>query len=132
MDSDITVNVPSVKIKVNTTGVVFHTKSPGVIVSQTGTRLSITGNLSQPTAMILWRELHKFLHRSHNTTLPTYDSSKSLPDRFATLFSNKMMKIRESFSSSESCNTVHLPFDPSKAIVFTQVTQDEISKIISK
>ena len=35
------------------------------------------------------------------------------------------MKICESFSSSESCNTV-------KLTVFTQVTQDEISKIISK
>ena len=42
------------------------------------------------------------------------------------------MKIRESFSSSESCNTVHPPFDPPKLTVFTQVTQDEIGKIISK
>ena len=25
----------------------------------------------------LWRELHKVLHRSHDTTLPTYESSKS-------------------------------------------------------
>ena len=37
-----------------------------------------------------------------------------------------------SFSSSESCNTVHPPFDPPKLTVFTQVTQDEIGKIISK
>ena len=42
------------------------------------------------------------------------------------------MKIRERFSSSESCNMVHPPFDPSKLTVFTQVTQDEIGKIISK
>ena len=42
------------------------------------------------------------------------------------------MKIRESFSSSESCNTVHPPFDPPKLTVFTQVTQDEIEKLISK
>ena len=72
------------------------------------------------------------LHRSHGTTLPTYESSKSLADRFATFFSNKIMKIRESFSSSESCNMVHSPFDPPKLTVFTQVTQDEINKIISK
>ena len=45
------------------------------------------------------------------------------------LFSNKIMKIRESFSSFESCNTVHPPCDPPKLIVFTQ---DEIGKIISK
>ena len=80
----------------------------------------------------LWRELHKVLHRSHGTTLPTCESSKSLANRFATFFSNKIMKICESFSSSESCNTVHPPFDPPKLTVFTQVTKDEIGKIISK
>ena len=48
------------------------------------------------------------------------------------IFSNKIMKIRESFSSSESCNTVHPPFDSPKLTVFTQVTQDEMGKIISK
>ena len=44
------------------------------------------------------------------------------------------MKIRESFSSSESCSIVHPPppFDPPKLTAFTQVTQDEISKIITK
>ena len=80
----------------------------------------------------LWRELHKVLHRSHGTTLPTYESSKSLADRLPTFFSNKIMKICGSFSSSESCNTVHPLFDPPELTVFTQVTQDEIDKIISK
>ena len=80
----------------------------------------------------LWRELHKVLHRSYSTTLPTCESSKSLADRFATFFSNKIMKICESFSSSESCNVVHPPCDPPKLTVYTQDTQDEIGKIISK
>ena len=80
----------------------------------------------------LWRELHKVLHRSHSTTLRTCESLKSLADHFATFFSNKIMKIRESFTSSESCSMVHPPFDPPKLTVFTQVTQDEIGKIISK
>ena len=80
----------------------------------------------------LWRELHKVLHRSYGTALPTYESSKSLADPFASFFANKIMKIHESFSSSESYNTVHTPFDPPKLTVFTQVTQDEICKIISK
>ena len=80
----------------------------------------------------LWQELHKVLYRSHVTTLPTYESSKSLADHFATFFSNKIIKIHESFFSSESCNMVHPPFDPPKLTVFTQVTQDEIGKIISK
>ena len=43
------------------------------------------------------------------------------------------MIIRESFSTSESYNMVHPPpFDAPKLTVFTQVTQDEIGKIISK
>ena len=64
----------------------------------------------------------------------TFFSSKimKIRHRFATFFSSKIMKIRESFSSSESCNMVHPPFDPPKLTVFTQVTQDEIGKIISK
>ena len=37
-----------------------------------------------------------------------------------------------SFSSSESCNMVHSPFDPPKLTVFNQVTQDDFGKIISK
>ena len=40
----------------------------------------------------LWWELHKVLHRSHSTILPTCKSSKSLADRFTTFFSNKIMK----------------------------------------
>ena len=47
----------------------------------------------------MWRQLHKVLNRSHSTTPPTHESSKS----------NKIMKIRESFSSFESCNIVHPP-----------------------
>ena len=50
--SDINWNVLGEKIKVLTIGVVFGIKSPGVIVLPTGTRLSITGNLSPITAMI--------------------------------------------------------------------------------
>ena len=55
-----------------------------------------------------------------------------MADHFATFFSNKIIKIRESFSSSESCNIVHPPCDPPKLTVYTQLTQDEIGKIISK
>ena len=55
-----------------------------------------------------------------------------MADHFAIFFSNKIMKIRESFSSSESCNTVRPPFDPPNLTVFSQVTQNEIVKIISK
>ena len=63
---------------------------------------------------------------------PLVNPQSHSADRFATFFSNKIMKIRESFSLSESCNMVHPAFDPPKSTVFTQVTQDEIGKIISK
>ena len=42
--SDVNLNELGVKIKVNTTGVVIDVKLPGVIVLQTGTKLSLTGN----------------------------------------------------------------------------------------
>ena len=42
--SDVNLNNLGVKIKVNTTGVIFNIKLPGVIVLQTGTKLPITGN----------------------------------------------------------------------------------------
>ena len=54
-----------------------------------------------------------------------------MADHFATFFSNKIIKICESFSSFECCNTVHPPCDPPKLTVYTQVTQDEIGEIIS-
>ena len=50
--SDVNLNMLGEKIKVNTTGVICGVKSPGVIILPTGTRLSITGNLSPTTAMI--------------------------------------------------------------------------------
>ena len=51
--SDVNLSVLGEKIKVNTTGVIFDVNSPGVIASRTGTGLSITGNLSRTTDMIL-------------------------------------------------------------------------------
>ena len=131
---DVILNVHGVKIKVNTTGVIFDVKLPGVIVSRIGTRLYYRKLISDKShdSKKLWWELHKVLHRSHGTTLPTHESSKSLADCFASFFSDKIMKICESFSSSESCTTVNPPFDPPKLTVFTQVTQDEIGKMISK
>ena len=130
--SDVNLNVLGEKIKVNITGVVFGVKSLGVIILPTGTRLSITGNLSPTTAMIPRNYGRSYTKSYIDPTALLCESSKSLADRFATFFSNKTIKICESFSSSESCNMVHPPFDPPKLTVFTQVTQDEIGKIISK
>ena len=130
-----TLNLLGVKIKVNITGVIFDVKLPSVIITQTGTRLSITENLSPTTAMIR-RNYNGSYKKSYidPTALlcPLVNPQKSLADCFATFFSSKIIKVHESFSSSESCKIVHLPFDPPKLAVFTQVTQDKIGKIISK
>ena len=124
-----------VRIKANTTGVVFIVKLPGVIVLQKKDKTVYYRKLisdNSHDSKKLWQQLNKVLHRSHVTTLPSCESSKSLADRFATFFSNKIVKIRESFCSSGSGNTVHPPFDPPKLTVFTQVTQDEIENVIIK
>ena len=132
--SDTNLNVLGVKIKVNTTSRLRrqiawcnHLMNTDKIVYY---RKLISDNSHDSKK--LWQELRKVLHRSHGTTLPTYESSKSLADHFASFFSNKIMTICESFSTSESYNMGHPPFDPPKLTVFTQVTQDEIGKIISK
>ena len=114
--SDVNLNVLGVKIKVNTTGVVF--KFPGVIVRDKSVYYRKLISDNSHDSKKLWWELHKVLQRSHGSTLPTHESSKTLADRFASFFSNKIM--------------FHPVFDPPKLTVFTQVTQDEICKIISK
>ena len=133
--SDINLNVLGKMIKVNTTGVVFGVKSPGAIVLPTGTRLSITGNISLTTAMIA-RNYGGSYTKSyiHPTALlcPLLNPQSHWLIVLLHFFSNKIMKICESFSSSESCNMVHPTFDPPKLTVNTEVTQDEIGKIISK
>ena len=106
--SDVNLNVLGIKIKVNTTGVVFDVRSSGLIILQTGTRLSITGNLSQTTAMIL----------------RNYGGSYIDPMALLCPLMNSQSHLLH-FSQIKS-------FDPPKLTVFAQVTQDDISKIISK
>ena len=119
------------EIKVNTTGVVFAWCNHLANRDKTVYYKKLISNNSHDSKK-LWRELDKVLHRSRSSTLPICESSKSLAGHFTTFFTNKIMKIRESFTSSESCNMLHPPFDPPTLTVFTQVTQDEIGKIISK
>ena len=92
-------------IKVNTTGVVFGIKSPGVIVLPTGTRLT-TGNLS-PTTATIPRNYTKSYIDPTALLCPLVNPQSHWLIVLLTFFSNKIKKIRESFSSSESCNLVH-------------------------
>ena len=71
------------------------------------------------------------LHSSPDAVLPPHESKKGLADRFVTFFSDKIVKIRNSFSSSDSFTLPPLPDVPNFSC-FKQVSQEEIRKIIMK
>ena len=50
----------------------------------------------------LWQALCSALHSGPEAVLPSHESKKGLADRFVTFFSDKIAKIRNSFSSSDS------------------------------
>ena len=77
----------------------------------------------------LWQISHSALHSSHETVLPSHESKKGLADQFVTFFSDKIAKIRNSFSSSDSF-TLPPPPDVPNFSCFKQVSQEEIRKII--
>ena len=53
---------------------------------------------------VLWQSLRKVLHRTSETFLPAHSSEKSLADTFASFFTNKISKIRDTFPTSGSFN----------------------------
>ena len=79
----------------------------------------------------LWQVLRSALHSSPEAILPSHESKKGLADRFVTFFSDKIAKIRNSFSSSDSL-TLPPPPDVPNFSCFKQVSQEEIRKIIMK
>ena len=54
----------------------------------------------------------------------------SLADQFASFFTNKIKKIRDTFAPSGTEYEVHPPSDPPKITVFRNVSEDEVGKII--
>ena len=50
----------------------------------------------------LWQVLRSALHSSPEAVLPSHESKKGLADWFVTFFNDKIAKIRNSFSSSDS------------------------------
>ena len=64
-------------------------------------------------------------------TLPSHMSLKShCGQPVCLLFSNKIKKIRDTFAPSGTEYEVHPPSDPPKIIVFRQVSEDDVGKII--
>ena len=62
--------------------------------------------------------------------LPSHESEKLSADQFASFFSNKIKKIRDTFASSGTEYEVHPPSDPPKITVFRQVFEEAVDKII--
>ena len=89
----------------------------------------ITANSRDPKK--LWQSLRKVLHRTSETVLPAHSSDKSLADIFASFFSNKISKIRDTFATSGSFNDAPDSVPPAFN-AFMPVTKDEVYKCISE
>ena len=79
----------------------------------------------------LWQSLRKVLHHTSETVLPAHSSDKSLADMFASFFSNKISKIRDTFATSGSFNDAPESVPPAFN-AFMPVTEDEVYKCISE
>ena len=79
----------------------------------------------------LWQSFRKVLHRTSETVLPAHSSEKSLADTFASFFTNKISKIRDTFPTSGSFN-VTLDLVPPPFNTFKPVTEDEVRKCINE
>ena len=88
-------------------------------------------NLKSAYNSLIMQSLRKVLHRTSETVLPAHSSDKSLTDMFASFFSNKTSKIRDSFSTSGSFNDAPDSVPPAFN-AFMLVTEDEVYKCISE
>ena len=89
----------------------------------------ITANSRDPKK--LWQSLRNVLHRTSETVLPAHSSDKSPADMFASFFSNKISKIRDTFSTSGSFTDAPDSVPPAFN-VFMPVTEEQVYKCISE
>jgi hypothetical protein len=82
----------------------------------------------------LWNSINKLLHRKPISQLPSTIDSKSLPDIFATFFSNKVLKLHAALKSHLTNTSPHTEPShvPTSLTFFYPVTREEISKLISQ
>ena len=91
----------------------------------------ISSNAQNPRH--LWKAVNKILHRTARHSLPSSSPSKSLPDSFASFFTDKIDQLRLAFTPSNTSNP-HLPSPPSLPpdfSSFTPATDVEILKLIN-
>ena len=86
-------------------------------------------NKSKGNSKLLWREINSILHRSPVLILPDSSDDKTLANKFASFFDNKITDIHSSFSSvSESTSSPNSK--PNSWTHFNQVTEEEVLKIM--
>ena len=79
----------------------------------------------------LWQVLRSVLHSDRKSVLPSHQSKECLANRFVTYFSEKITKIRDSFSSTDSFS-LPAPSDLPSFDLFNEVSDEEIQKTIMK
>ena len=79
----------------------------------------------------LWQILRSVLHSVPEKVLPSHASQICLANRFVIFFSDKIRKIRDSFTNTDSF-TLPAPSDVPKFDLFKAVSEDEVRKVITK
>ena len=79
----------------------------------------------------LWQVRCSVLHSVPDKVLSSHASHIGLANRFVTFFSDKISKIRDSFTNTDSF-TLPAPSDVPKFDLFKSVSEDEVRKVITK
>ena len=79
----------------------------------------------------LWQVLRSVLHSVPDKVLPSHASHIGLANCFVTFFSDKISKIRDSFTNTDSF-TLPAPSDVPKFDLYKSVSEDEVRKVITK
>ena len=79
----------------------------------------------------LWRVLGDVLHRLPAKILPSIKPPQLLTDRFVELCTEKIEKIRSTFSASADLQHITPDSPPSMFSTFSTVTEDQVTKVIT-
>ena len=91
----------------------------------------LSSNLTNPKK--LWNTINKLLHRIAKPSFPSSFHLDSLPQSFATFFSDKIHKLRTSILSGTTTSSPHLPpaYKPPELSIFHPATIAEVSALLS-
>ena len=91
----------------------------------------LSSNLTNPKK--LWNTINKLLHRIAKPSFPSSFNLDSLPQSFATFFSDKIHKLRSSILSGTTTSSPHLPpvSKPPDLSFFHPATIAEVSTLLS-